>query len=205
MPWADLALGLLLATACVRGLFRGLLGEAVSLFGLGLVALVVIHGTQPAAEALARRIGLSEAIGMVAAAILLASVTGLGCYLIRGWIHRRWKGLRRALPNRLGGGLAATAKCAVLLSALLVLAGPRLPGGLRAGLGRSVLAPRIAPIAPWLSARGIPLIPASTRARAAAVRVRLGAAWGRPRPDAGPTPKPRELTPNITPPVPRRA
>ena len=205
MPWADLALGLLLATACVRGLFRGLLGEAVSLLGVGLVALAVIHGTQPAAEALARRIGLPEAIGMVAGAILLAGVTGLGCYLIRRWIHRRWKGLRRALPNRLGGGLAATAKCVVLLSALLVLGGPRLPGKFRAGLDRSVIAPRIAPVAPWLYARGVPLIPASTRARAAALGVRLGAAWGRPRPDAGAAPKPRDLTPNITPPVPRRA
>lgn len=204
MPWADLALGLLLATACVRGLFRGLLGEAVSLLGLGVVALAVIHGTQPAGEALARRSGLPEAIAIAGAAILLASATGLGCYLIRRWIHRRWKGLRRALPNRLGGGLAAAAKCAVLVSALLVLAGPRLPGGMRAGLGRSVLAPRIAPVAPWLYARGVPWIPASTRERAAALRLRMGAAWGRSRPNAGATPKPRELIPAITPPAPRR-
>jgi hypothetical protein len=204
MPWADLVLGALLATACVRGLWRGLLGEAVSLLGLGVTALAVIHGTGALAGVLAARLGLPEGIGLVASALLLAGVTGLAGYLIRRWMHRRWKGLRRALPNRLGGGVAAVAKCAVLLSAVLVLAGPRLPRTVRAGLGRSVLAPRVAPIAPWLAARGLPVVPASTRAQAAALRGRLAAAWAPPPPAEPASPKRPGAVPAVTPPRPRR-
>ena len=202
MPWADLALGVLLATACVRGLFRGLLGEAVSLLGLAIAVMTVIHGTEPGARVLTARFGLSEAIALVASAGLLASATGLGGYLIRRWMHRRWKGLRKALPNRLGGGLAAIAKCAVLLSALFVLAGPHWPDFVQASLDRSVLAPRLAPIGPWIAARGTRVVPASTRAHAAALRQRVNALWGRPTPDQ--SAKRRGPAPEITPPVLRR-
>jgi membrane protein required for colicin V production len=118
--YLDIALGLILVFAAIRGIFRGFVSEFLSMAAiiLGLASAVVF--SRPLAVALSGRLGGSAWIQVIAF-LGLFIVTYLAVKLIEGFLHTGVEKLNLRNLDRVLGFLLGLVEGFLLVSVILII------------------------------------------------------------------------------------
>ncbi len=149
MPWIDYALLCLLASFAVQGCFKGLAQQAYSLVAWLAALIIGIFFSGDFAPLLRQYIAEPAALMAAAYAVLhlmTLTVAGLVRLVLAGALRKR----RLSVWNRLGGMVLGSARGALFLVTVVLLAGlsalPKSPGW-----QQSKLIPPLQTVSLWIS------------------------------------------------------